>query len=477
MREIYSPNATWSRVTEASRGANLFVYLGHGKGYPSPGAAFDPRTMNGLGLNRTAASGHGNVRHYGEYYVRRSLRLAPGAVVILSRVAYAAGSSEPGGASPTRPTATRRADNYAAGFLAAGAGVVFANDRSVASILRDLFLASRSMRSVFWLSPSASTRYDSTFTSTRTPGSSGILAPYSPGQYHESVVGRLRSTTTDWRRTWTSVRVTSIPALLTALADDTVTEIVVANGTYRVSPAATKQADSLWIGARFADRTRPVIVRAETTGGVTFDGGGAGYFGGITLRGGAHHQTWQGFVFANGEPTETGVIVFGGYGELAARPAPHHPARHHDRERCTSGDERVGPAPTTPSTSPRPSVAPTTSSSTDLTVDGRGGLEYGHPLLPLGRSQPERLERDRPPAPRHRDPPGDHALGPDAPQHHLRHGHHHGRPERRRPLRVAGGHRDRLCQHDLHGSGSGSGFYSSQGSSPHGVTFVDNTFR
>ena len=52
VREIYSPNATWSRVTEASRGANLFVYLGHGKGYPSPGSAFDPRTMNGLGLNR-----------------------------------------------------------------------------------------------------------------------------------------------------------------------------------------------------------------------------------------------------------------------------------------------------------------------------------------------------------------------------------------------------------------------------------------
>ena len=153
------------------------------------------------------------MRHYGEYYIRRSLRLAPGAVVILSRVPYAAGSSEPGALSDT-PTAARRADNYAAGFLGAGAGVVFANDRSVASMVRDLFMASRSMRSVFWLSPSASTRYDSTFTSTRTPGSSGILAPYSPGQYYESVVGRLRSTTTDWRRTWTAVRVTSIPALL-----------------------------------------------------------------------------------------------------------------------------------------------------------------------------------------------------------------------------------------------------------------------
>ena len=117
-----------------------------------------------------------------------------------------------------------------------------------------------------------------------------------------------------------TVRVTSIPALLTALADDAVTEIVVADGTYRVSGAANKQANSLWIGARFAGRTRPVLVRAETTGGVTFDGGG-GYLGGISFEEGAHHQTWQGFRFTNGQPMESGVIMFGGYAGLAA---PHH---------------------------------------------------------------------------------------------------------------------------------------------------------
>ena len=321
VREIYSPNATWSRVTEASRGAHLFVYLGHGRGYPGPHGAFDPRTMNGLGLNRTGASGHQDVRNYGEYYVRRSLRLAPGAVVILNGVPYAAGSSEPGRAFPTRGTATRRADNYAATFLGAGAAAVFASDRSVASIVRDLFGPSRTMRSVFWRSPSTSTRYDSAFTSTRTPGTSGILAPYSPGRYYESVVGHLRTTTADWRRTWDPpVRVTSIPALLTALADDTVTEIVVANGTYHVDGAASRQASSLWIGEEFAGRTRPILVRAETTGGVTFDGGGR-YLGGISFQEGAHHQTWQGFVFAHGSPKESGVIMFGGN---AGSPGAHH---------------------------------------------------------------------------------------------------------------------------------------------------------
>jgi hypothetical protein len=118
-----------------------------------------------------------------------------------------------------------------------------------------------------------------------------------------------------------SIRVTSVAALLDALANDAVSEIVVANGTYRVSPAGSQAANSLWIGSRFADRVHPVTVRAETRGGVTFDGGGAGSFGGLTFVAGAHDQTWEGFVFQNGTPTDTGVIVFGGYQGQAA---PHH---------------------------------------------------------------------------------------------------------------------------------------------------------
>ena len=119
----------------------------------------------------------------------------------------------------------------------------------------------------------------------------------------------------------TSIRVTSIPSLLAALDDNAVTEIVVANGTYRVSPASSQRTDSLWIGARFADRTRSVTVRAETRGGVTFDGGGTTSFGGMSFEDGAHDQTWDGFNFANGRPTSTGVIMFGGD---AGRPPAHH---------------------------------------------------------------------------------------------------------------------------------------------------------
>ncbi len=202
VREIYSPYATWARVRDAARGANLFVYLGHGNGYPSPYGSFNPKKMNGLGLNAAAGRGNWNVRYYGEYYVRRYLDLAPGAIVILNHVCYAAGSSEPGRGYPTRRTATKRADNFAAGFLGAGAAAVFASDRSVSSIVRDLFGANRTMRAVFWRSPWTSTRYDSRFSSRRTSDAIGILAPYRPGAFYQSVVGRLTWTTRDWRATW-----------------------------------------------------------------------------------------------------------------------------------------------------------------------------------------------------------------------------------------------------------------------------------
>ncbi len=111
-----------------------------------------------------------------------------------------------------------------------------------------------------------------------------------------------------------SVTVASIAALKTALADDSVDEIIVANGTYHVSPSNQTNADSLWIGGNaYAARTRPITVRAATIGGVTFDGGGASGYGGLSFEDGAHHQTWDGFNFANMTANQSGIIEFGGY--------------------------------------------------------------------------------------------------------------------------------------------------------------------
>lgn len=122
----------------------------------------------------------------------------------------------------------------------------------------------------------------------------------------------------------TSITVNSISALKAALANNTYTEIVVANGTYAIAPASGGQSNSLNIGSAYASRTNPVTIRAATPGSVTFDGGGAQYTGAIWFNGGAHHQTWEGFKFANCKPLQFGVVVFGRLNSSQPTAAPHH---------------------------------------------------------------------------------------------------------------------------------------------------------
>lgn len=171
-----------------------------------------------------------------------------------------------------------------------------------------------------------------------------------------------------------SVRVASIPDLLAALANDANTEIVVADGTYRVSAAGLQEPDSLWIGAAFAGRTRPVTVRAETIGGVTIDGAGAPYFGGISFNDGAHDQTWDGFVFANGTPTQTGVVTFGGHSGMQA--AHHITLRNLRFLDSLTGSATNLLAPTTDHAIyvSKAAGGPHDLVFEDITVDGHGGL-------------------------------------------------------------------------------------------------------
>ena len=126
MVEIYSPNATWTRVKAAAQGAKVVIYLGHGNGSPSPYGAFSKYTKDGFGLNASSGHGNSNTKYWGEYYIRTGIKLAPNAVVILNRLCYASGNSEWGSANPTKTIARQRVDNYGAGFLRAGARAVFA---------------------------------------------------------------------------------------------------------------------------------------------------------------------------------------------------------------------------------------------------------------------------------------------------------------------------------------------------------------
>lgn len=198
--EVYSPNATWSRVKAAAQDAKVVIYLGHGNGSPSPRSSFSMYTKDGFGLNRSAGNGNSNTRYYGEYYIRTGIKLAPNAVVILNRLCYASGNSEWGWANPTKTVAKARVDNYGAGFLRAGARAIFAEGITDASyILYGLFRTSRSIGAIFRSSPNWVGTYDFKFGSVRTPGYAAWMAPKAVGRYYRSVVGNLSLTATDFR--------------------------------------------------------------------------------------------------------------------------------------------------------------------------------------------------------------------------------------------------------------------------------------
>ena len=198
--EIYSPNATWPKVRDATQGANLLIYLGHGNGWPSPYGPFQRYTKDGLGLNKTAGAGNYNTKYWGEYYVDRYIQMDPNAVVILNRLCYASGNSEWGRTDPTRSTAIKRVDNYGAGFLRAGAKAVFAHAiESASPTIKSLFTTNRSMNTILMTHPNASGARDFYFLSTRTPGYKGHLDPPKASKYWRSVIGNLALTAGEWR--------------------------------------------------------------------------------------------------------------------------------------------------------------------------------------------------------------------------------------------------------------------------------------
>ena len=200
VKELYSPRATWQRVKYHAQNANILIYLGHGNGYPSPYGAFQRYTKDGFGLNKTQYNGHYNVKYWGEYYIDRDIQMAKNAVVILARLCYASGNSEWGAANPTKSTAIKRIDNFGAGFLRAGAKAVFAEGLTSASyIIKNLYTSNRTMREIFYASPSRTMSYRFNFTSSRTPGAVGTADPYRPSRYYRSVVGFLSTTAAAWR--------------------------------------------------------------------------------------------------------------------------------------------------------------------------------------------------------------------------------------------------------------------------------------
>jgi hypothetical protein len=175
---VFSPDATWPVVKRALRGASVVIYLGHGNGWPSPyrNAPY-PKTQNGLGLNPVAGSGDGSHQYFGESFLAREVRLAPGAVVLLHHLCYASGNSEPGLPEGSLEVGQQRVDNYAAGWLQAGAGAVIADTFGAPEpYLRDLFGKSSSIDDI-WRRATTFHGHELDFASVRSPGYQAAMDP------------------------------------------------------------------------------------------------------------------------------------------------------------------------------------------------------------------------------------------------------------------------------------------------------------
>ncbi len=189
--KVYSPDATWPAVSKAITGASIVVYLGHGNGWPSRYRdELFPPSQNGFGLNPVAGVDDSAHQYFGEASVD-DVKLAPNAVVLLHHLCYASGNTEPGLPEGTVDQAIQRVDNYAAGFLRAGARAVVAEAHmGPAWYVKNLLTTKQSIEKIWNRSPNA---HGNTFrvSSDRSPGYTARLDPNtSSGGYYRSLVSR-----------------------------------------------------------------------------------------------------------------------------------------------------------------------------------------------------------------------------------------------------------------------------------------------
>ena len=177
--KVYSPNATWAAVKAAAQNASILIYLGHGSGYPkSSTSVFDPSRQDGMGLNDPANLSDNVAKYYGENYMANDIKLAKDAVVFLSHLCYASGNSESGNPEPTYPVARQRIDNFASGFLRAGARAVIADvwNSAVVSHIRSIFTTDQSI-STMWANAPSNHGHQMPFIPTRNPAYQAVMDP------------------------------------------------------------------------------------------------------------------------------------------------------------------------------------------------------------------------------------------------------------------------------------------------------------
>lgn len=186
---VYSPDATWSAVRRAVDGASILVYMGHGNGWPSRYRdSLYPPTQNGFGLNPVAGNGDAAHQYFGEASIDE-LHLAHGAIVLLHHLCYASGNSEPGLPEGTQADAIARVDNYAAGFIRAGARAVVAEGHLGPAYYVRALLEGRLSVGAAWAGSPTANGHTFALASVRSPGFTQWLDPdRASGGFYRSLV-------------------------------------------------------------------------------------------------------------------------------------------------------------------------------------------------------------------------------------------------------------------------------------------------
>ncbi len=206
VRRVFFPNATWDNVLANVQGANLVVYMGHGYGWPSPYTnVMTESRQNGMGLNSFAGSARDQYTYYGAIPIKENIQLAPNAVVILAHLCYASGNGESGMTIPGEDLARQRVDNFANGFLAAGARAVFSFGWNQKLDYANALATSDSTMDEMFMTPGGGSPAgyvgwrNNRFDSQRTPGARIHLDPHSNYGYYRALTGDLGMTAAEWR--------------------------------------------------------------------------------------------------------------------------------------------------------------------------------------------------------------------------------------------------------------------------------------
>ena len=245
-------------VKAAAQGASLFVYLGHGYGFPSPyREVLSPSVQDGIGINGIGGVNDSDLKYYGETSIANEIRFAKNAVVILSGLCYAAGSSEKGDPAPTTYVARQRIDNFASGFIKAGARVVVADTwvGSVIDTIQKLFTTDQTFEDIWTNAPNYHPS-ELPFIPVRNPQYSARVDAESG--FYRSFVGAMDMRTTEFLAGAGAATTLAVP-------DSVAPELWSVDGPRDLTPNFDGKADRLNLLARYSE-TRDLDRRAEELG-------------------------------------------------------------------------------------------------------------------------------------------------------------------------------------------------------------------